>query len=67
MTTRIYVVTRKNAEHRLVRAASQAQAIGYCVRDDYAAEVATQEQLVGLRHIEVENAKEATAGTEPQA
>ena len=53
---RIYVVKREvdagedaNAiVFTLVRAASQAQAVGHVVRGRFSAEVATQDQLVGL-------------------
>lgn len=47
--TRIYAVTNKETgfEH-LVRAANQAQAIRHAARNQFAVEVATQDQLVEL-------------------
>lgn len=49
---RIYLVASKlgegNEAGALVRASSQAQAIGHVVRNRYAAEVASQTQLVDL-------------------
>jgi hypothetical protein len=66
-STRIYIVTRDNGNHRLVRASTKAQAIGHAVRDDYNAEVAPQEALVGLlgSGIKVEDAKEPEGGNAP--
>lgn len=65
MSNRIYRVTRNGCENRLVRAANKSQAIGYCARNDYQAEVASQETLVGLRHLEVENAVEPGPSVPP--
>jgi hypothetical protein len=50
-----------------VRASTKAQAIGHAVRDDYNAEVAPQEALVGLlgSGIKVEDAKEPEGGNAP--
>lgn len=51
MTTRIYVVTDLHAQpikHRLVRAASQAQARNYAARSQYTVDVASQQSLVDL-------------------
>lgn len=62
---RIYLVTRNGSDHRLIRAANKSQAIGYCARNDYQAEVASQEALVGLRHIAVETAGEQEAPSLP--
>lgn len=62
---RIYLVTRNGSDHRLIRAANKSQAIGYCARNDYQAEVASQETLVGLRHLEVESAVEPGPSVPP--
>jgi hypothetical protein len=46
---RIYLVENKAAEEQhLVRAASQAQALGHVVRNDIDVRVATQDDLVAL-------------------
>lgn len=68
MSKRIYIVTRKNGHHRLIRANTPAQAIGFAVRSDYNAEVASQEALVGLlgSGIKVEDAGEPAPTTEPE-
>lgn len=66
MTTRIYVVSnldRDPIEHRLVRAATSAQAINHVTKRRYIAEVAKQQTLLDLRDagIAVE-----TAGVDPE-
>ena len=45
---RIYVVTCGTDNKTLVRATSQAQAIGHVVRSLYTAEVASQDDIVAL-------------------
>lgn len=45
--TRIYLVSRKGVDHaRLIRAATQAQALRHVALDEYMVDVATQDQLV---------------------
>lgn len=61
--TRIYLITDINNHKRLVRASSKAQAIGHCARKTFAAEVATQDDLV--EH--AGKLKVETAGAEEQA
>jgi hypothetical protein len=68
---RIYVVTDNDvnpATHRLVRAATQAQAVSHVVRNRYTADVATPESLVDLtkRGIEVEVAGETLPPAQPE-
>jgi hypothetical protein len=46
--TRIYVVRGPNKAVALVKASSQAQAVGHVVRNAYEAEVAEQDILVEL-------------------
>ena len=46
--TRIYVVRGPNQAVALVRASSQAQAVGHVVKNAYEAEVAEQDTLVTL-------------------
>lgn len=46
--TRIYVVRGPNKSVALVKASSQAQAVGHVVRNAYEAEVAEQDILVDL-------------------
>ena len=62
---RIYLVASKLGEGEeagvLVRASSQAQAIGHVVRNRYSATVATQDQCIDLRDAGV---KVETAGEE---
>lgn len=67
MATRIYIVRREGGKHRLIRAATPAQAIRFAVSSDYDATVASQEALVGLlgSGIVVENATEPQAGSAP--
>jgi len=62
--TRIYVVRGPNQAVALVKASSQAQAVGHVVRNAYEAEVAEQDILVELAGagVKVEN-----AGTEAAA
>jgi len=59
MSQRIYVVTGEQ-QPRLVRASSQAQAIGYVVRNKYKAAVASQTDLIELlsQGVKVEEATE---------
>jgi hypothetical protein len=59
--TRIYVVRGPNKSVALVKASSQAQAVGHVVRSAYEAEVAEQDTLVALVG---EGVKVESAGTE---
>ena len=53
--SRIYTVTSTNSPSvRLVRASSQAQAINHCVKNDYKATVASQDDLISNRDKDVE-------------
>ena len=49
MSTRIYLVTdTETNKHRLIRAANQAQAVGFAARSRFDVEVASQDDLVSL-------------------
>lgn len=56
--TRIYVVKQEGGKSRLVRAASQAQAIRHCTSPMFTAEVAAPDELVKLTldKVQVEDA-----------
>lgn len=63
--TRIYLVRNKDtAEERLVRATNAPRALAHIVKTSYAAEVASQDQLVALLtgddRVEIEDATSAT-------
>lgn len=63
--TRIYLVRNKDtAEERLVRATNAPRALAHIVKTSYAAEVASQDQLVALltadHRVEIEDATGAT-------
>ncbi len=61
--TRIYVVRGPNKAVALVKASSQAQAVGHVVRNAYEAEVAEQDTLVQLvgEGVKVETAASTAA------
>ena len=46
--TRIYAVTSKSGEKRLIRAATQAQALRYAASSSFTVAVASQDALVTL-------------------
>lgn len=46
--SRIYVVMQKDKPHRLVEAATAAQAIRHCVRPEFQARVATPKDVAAL-------------------
>jgi hypothetical protein len=60
MSTRIYLVTNGASDPRLVRAGTPAQAIRHVTKPIYAAEVASQDQLVAWlgKGTKVEDAKD---------
>jgi hypothetical protein len=66
VSKRIYDVVR-DGKHRLIRAATPAQAVRFAAASEYQAEVATQEQLVGLlgSGIKVEDAVESSTESVP--
>jgi hypothetical protein len=70
MSTRIYLVTDRDTQaKRLIRAASQAQAIRHAVQARFEATVASQDDLLGLLTAgqAVESAAPQTPEAEPQA
>lgn len=68
--TRIYTVKRKDAQKpRLVRATTQAQALRHVALDEYAVEVAGQDELVRALHdgVDVETATTEVPTLDPSA
>lgn len=61
---RIYGVVAEGQQPRLIRAATQAQAIGHVVKDTYRAAVPTPDELVDLvsKGVKVEDANPEPAG-----
>lgn len=59
--TRIYLVTTSKKEQRLVRAATQAQALRHVARQEFKIEVPAQEDFakVLIAGIKIEDAKES--------
>lgn len=60
MATRIYlvkqIINRDEVKRRLVRASTPASAIRHCADNQFSANVATQDELISLRDVSVENA-----------
>jgi len=69
MSTRIYLVTDQQTQaKRLIRAASQAQAIRHAVASRFGAEVASQNDLVTLLAAgQAVESTTQTSETEPEA
>lgn len=57
---KVYLVTDAEGKKSLVRATSRAMAVGYCARNAFKAQMATQDQIIDLLMSSTEKVQDAT-------